>query len=443
MIIDEKFIMLPPSPTSLNVARPITPNGSSYASPQLNPQNLSPGRPSQPKLTLTKLPLHILLQIMTHTFPSSTPAPAFELLLRHPHREVATNPDTVPELARKTLYWLSTSLRLVSRQMYIATMFVLRSTYLDSYHRMVRPGYSCDPFPVEGSGVGDALPTYSRNSSSTLTLSNNGSSQQIDSLPSFSASSAAPLLSTSAPPPLTSLTQPLCSHRETAILDRFIALKVRQDMFMDESELLMDREDAFRDLFEIAQPRARLEDLVRIIGSREGVVMGLGNDNGIPGSPMSVTSKRASLQPPPSPTSPAYSVPPPNYASTPGAGPSSGSRYDAQQRSSPTPPPKKERRSFFASLGFRSSSSSSPPSPSSRTPPPPSPPPPPRSIEPLPFSSLTVSFSPRTVGLVMNRHRTVVQVSRTNLSSNTREGRLEALATALVSGLKDVLAGED
>ncbi|KAF9040007.1 hypothetical protein BJ165DRAFT_1494915 [Panaeolus papilionaceus] len=439
MIIDDKFIMLPPTPPGyIHTSRPATPLTPSYTSPQINPQPLSPGGSSRPKMNLTKLPIHILLQIITHTFPSSTPAPAFELLLRYYHREVATNPDTVPELARKTLYWLSTSLRLVSRQMYIATMFVLRSTYLDSYHRMIRPGYSCDPFPIEGSGIGDSLPTYSRGSTSTLTVDTGGSHQQIEGLPSFASSTSGSGLgsySATTPPPLTSLTQPLSAHRETAILDRFIALKVRQDMFMDDSSLLMDREDAFRDLFEVAQPRARLEDLVRIIGSTEGLVMGFGGC-GVPGSPMSV--KRASLQPPPSPMSPAYSPSPPSYASSPGAGASSSSGQASAQPASN----KKEKKSFFAALGFRLSTSSA--SHSSRTPPHPSPPPsprPPRTIDPLPFSSLTVTFSPRTVGLVMNRHRTVVQVSRT--STGSREGRLEALATALVSGLKEVLSEED
>ena len=36
--------------------------------------------------------------------------------------------------------------------------------------------------------------------------------------------------------------------------------------------LHLDRADAFRDLFDVAQPRARLEDLVRDIGTRRGIV---------------------------------------------------------------------------------------------------------------------------------------------------------------------------
>lgn len=53
---------------------------------------------------------------------------------------------------------------------------------------------------------------------------------------------------------------------------RYIAVKVRQDVFADDTELHIEPEEAFRDLFDVAQPRARLEDLTRIYGVREGVV---------------------------------------------------------------------------------------------------------------------------------------------------------------------------
>ena len=57
-------------------------------------------------------------------------------------------------------------------------------------------------------------------------------------------------------------------QRETLILDRFITLKVREDVFADKC-LHLEGDDKFRDL---AQPQARLEDLVRIYDIREGVV---------------------------------------------------------------------------------------------------------------------------------------------------------------------------
>ena len=61
-------------------------------------------------------------------------------------------------------------------------------------------------------------------------------------------------------------------QRETLILDRFITLKVREDVFADECSLHLEGDDKFRDLFNLAQPQARLEDVVMIYGIREGVV---------------------------------------------------------------------------------------------------------------------------------------------------------------------------
>lgn len=41
---------------------------------------------------------------------------------------------------------------------------------------------------------------------------------------------------------------------------------------MDDSELHLEREESFKDLFDLNQPRSRVEDLVRVYGLREGVV---------------------------------------------------------------------------------------------------------------------------------------------------------------------------
>ena len=46
------------------------------------------------------------------------------------------------------------------------------------------------------------------------------------------------------------------------MLDLFIALKVHDDVWADESELHLGQPEAFRDLFDLMQPRARLEDLL-------------------------------------------------------------------------------------------------------------------------------------------------------------------------------------
>lgn len=98
----------------------------------------------------------------------------------------------------------------------VACMHVLRSFYLPYYVSQIRPPYSSNPFPLASSGA--------------------------------STSSAA-------------LDTP---QRETAVLDMFIAFKVRQDMLRDESSLHLDGGDeALKDLFELMQPRARMEDVSR------------------------------------------------------------------------------------------------------------------------------------------------------------------------------------
>ena len=99
----------------------------------------------------------------------------------------------------------------------IACMHVLRSTYLPSYASLIRPPYTSDPFPLS------AAPSAT------------------------SSGSRAPLH---------------CS-RETTVLDLFIVLKVHDDLWADETELHLGQPEAFRDLFDLMQPRARLEDLLR------------------------------------------------------------------------------------------------------------------------------------------------------------------------------------
>ena len=104
-------------------------------------------------------------------------------------------------------------------------MHVLRSTYLPSYASLIRPPYTSDPFPTGG--------------------------------PAADSPAASPVLSL---------------QRETRVLDLFIVLKVREDVWADESDLHLEREESFRDLFDLMQPRARVEDLVGAYGAAEGVV---------------------------------------------------------------------------------------------------------------------------------------------------------------------------
>jgi len=219
--------------------------------------------------------------------------------------------ESRPERQRKTLYWLSHQLRAVNRSFYIACMHVLRSTYLPTYASLIRAPYTSDPFP-------------------------------------FSSTSPAGPVET--------------MQRETQVLDLFIALKVREDVMMDDTDLHLEREESFKDLFDLMQPRSRLEDLVRYYGLREGVVHT---------NPPGVSSSSAA------PNSQLHN--------------NIGSSRSTSHRTRTAGP------------------------------------------APLPFSMLSVSFSPRKVGLVLtttSRKRTILEVTR------TRDEKLEVAAKQLVKRLK-------
>ncbi|KAG6843896.1 hypothetical protein H0H87_011921, partial [Tephrocybe sp. NHM501043] len=197
-----------------------------------SPSSPLPRSSTWPPPSLTSLPPHILLHIIYLTFPQSS------------------LPDA-PKLTRqrKTLYWLQTTLRRVDKTMYAACMHVLRSTHIAGYDRLVRSGYSSDPFPLL------APPSAPLSSASPYAP-----------LPSSSSASSSSTNRNDNVSPLSTI------QRETAVLDLFIALKVREDVWADDSELHLERDEAYRDLFDHRQPKARLEDLVRIYGEREGVV---------------------------------------------------------------------------------------------------------------------------------------------------------------------------
>ncbi|KAF8339282.1 hypothetical protein F5887DRAFT_981728 [Amanita rubescens] len=264
--------------------------------------------------------------------PRYTPKPLAGIVYR-------TFPSPDPNLAkqeqqRKTLYWISTSLRLVNRAFYIASMHVLRSTYLPHFLSLVRPPYTSDPFPR--------------------------------SLPNAAAD------------PLHSI------QRESIVLDLFIVIKVREDVWSDDSELHLEREEAYRDLFDLHQPRSRLEDLVRIYGTENSVI---------------TLQKSCSIYSTPSSSTPSLS---------------------ALSKASPsTQSPL--RTMFFG----RSSKSSSPVATTSSRPTI-------QSITPIPFSTLSVQFTPRKVSLVLadnQRKRSIVEVQR------GRQDSLETTARQLVSQL--------
>lgn len=214
-------------------------------------------------------------------------------------------------------------------------MHVLRSTYLPAYTSMIHPPYTSDPFP------------FTSPSPSIYSLSSSASQ----------------------------LTSPVNSvQRETAVLDQFISIKVREDVWVDDSELHLEREELFKDLFDLMQPRARLEDLVRAYALDAGVVSVSSSANAVVATYCGAPSSSSS-----SPNITLSRVPPYSSTSSP------ASRKTAK--------------------------------PITRK---------------VPFSSLSCSFSPRSAGIIYsskNGKRTIVEVAR------SREEKLEVAAKRLVREL--------
>ena len=366
MILDDKVIM-----------RPLFNPPPDYY-PQSSPSSASSSQ------NLSTLPPHILLQILHRTFPQSSRIPD----------------QDIPELQRKTLYWLSTSLRLVNRALYTASMHVLRSTYLRAYQALLKPPYSSDPFPISS-----GPPAYDTDGSPYQPL-------QYQSIPEES--------------PLQTI------QRETLILDRFITLKVREDVYSDESSLHLEGDDKFRDLFNLAQPQARLEDLVRICGLREGVV----SIPGVPSTPQ-IAEGRTTRSPPSSPSQPSLS---PFHDSNDATITSSVSYNNTSAQVASKQP----SNGFFSTIRkFTLASPSTPVSPFplskpySRTP---------KTIQPLPFSSLSITFTFQSAKLIRKMkedgsRRCVAEVPR-NRGGTSRRETLEVLAEGLVKALKEELESE-
>ncbi|KAF8610367.1 hypothetical protein BDV93DRAFT_430529 [Ceratobasidium sp. AG-I] len=216
VIVNDKL----PPPPPYHTARHPAPHGTTQQT-QLHPP---PFRPRQTCHSLVELPQHVLLQIVYATCPD----------------------DVSPDRLRRRLYWVSIYLRLTCRALYTASMHLLRSTYLPLYTALVRPPYTSDPFPY----ATPISPAYTPTPTTPpLTpLSTIAGAFSVPSLQSV--------------------------QRETAVLDRFLVLKICDDVRMDETELHLGSEDAFGDLFDLMQPRSRVEDLVRLFGIQTGVIAG-------------------------------------------------------------------------------------------------------------------------------------------------------------------------
>ncbi|KAK0228161.1 hypothetical protein IW262DRAFT_1265088 [Armillaria fumosa] len=288
-------------------------------------------------LTFSSLPSHLLLQTVYCTFPLE---------------DGEHDGDSKVVRQRENLHWLETSLRLVNRALYIACMHILRSTYLPAYDHLVRPPYSSDPFP------------------------------------------------TSSPSEIQSSTSPLFTHhRELATLDRFISLLAHEDRLLDTSDLHLPREEAYKDLFDLVQPKSRLEDLIAEQGTRLGVVV-LDRLR-----PKGHRSTNSGLSFPSTTTSTSTLNSPHNSTS-------------------------KRKKSSFNLFSFGRSKKPITPPPS-----------PPVSvqrpfIEPIPFSTLSISFSPRSIGLVMSMNASVLRKKTLVVISRTRDEPLEVSAKRLVRSLQ-------
>ncbi|KAJ3787886.1 hypothetical protein GGU10DRAFT_347769 [Lentinula aff. detonsa] len=342
------------------------------------------------------------------------------------------------ERQRQNLYWLETSLRLVNKALYTACMHILRSTYLPAYDSLIRSPYTSDPF-----------------SSSVLTT----------------------LSSDSGP-----------VHRELASLDLFIALLAHEDLLLDATSLHLPREEAYKDLFDMVQPRSRLEDLILEEGVKAGLVY-IGNSP--PPLPSTDNTGSDNLEAVDS------ARPEVTVIEAPATNPGTTSASHPSPQSSPSPTKHSfnpfSRSSYISLAKSKIRRTSTPPSPSTPTgsgsfasndakeynpnSPTPTPDPPSTSstarlksrINPLPFDALGVSFSPRRVALIytpavsavssnvaayngstfgalsvsvtgptaaggMKAKKTLVEVSR------GRDEQLEVSAKRLIDGLHEVLA---
>ncbi|KAH7340627.1 hypothetical protein B0J17DRAFT_652119 [Rhizoctonia solani] len=216
VIINDK---IPPPPPYHTGPRHPGPRANVHGQLQLGPPPFQARRTCH---SLIELPQHVLLQIVYATCPDDIPA----------------------ERLRRRLYWVAMYLRLTSRALYIASMHLLRSTYLPLYIDLVKLPYTSDPFPLNAPAAPHYIPTPTTIPTSPLTTITRA----------FSA------------PSLQSV------QRETAILDRFLVLKICDDVRSDETELHLGSDDAFGDIFDLMQPRSRLEDLVRTFGIQTGVI---------------------------------------------------------------------------------------------------------------------------------------------------------------------------
>lgn len=114
VVIDEKQALpppppyVPPPPSSLPSSSSLRPPSSIYEQNPISPPPF-PGQFSHPRATFLTLPPHILLYIVHMTLPQT---------------EDWCSGESKIERQRKVLYWMTMSLRLVNRALYIGEFII-------------------------------------------------------------------------------------------------------------------------------------------------------------------------------------------------------------------------------------------------------------------------------------------------------------------------------
>ncbi|WVW80967.1 hypothetical protein I302_102958 [Kwoniella bestiolae CBS 10118] len=180
--------------------------------PPYQPRSLGV-RPSNPKIKgISSLPIHLIHKILS-----------FTLDLRATPSRFWSDPE---EERVRRVWALYRGLRGVNRVFWLVATSILRATYLESYLSHIRPDYSSDPFPFESSHLDEPLH------------------------PSGDSDAA-----------IRSRSVYVGRGRETAVFDRYIAVKVGQELRTVESSLSEEGE-AVDEIFKRLQPSARIEDLL-------------------------------------------------------------------------------------------------------------------------------------------------------------------------------------
>nr|XP_031858968.1 uncharacterized protein CI109_005636 [Kwoniella shandongensis]KAA5526040.1 hypothetical protein CI109_005636 [Kwoniella shandongensis] len=164
------------------------------------------------RASINSLPLHLVHRI---------------LLLTLDRRATPSRFWSDPEEERVRRIWgLFRGLRGVNRVFWLVATSILRAMYLETFLSLIQRGFSSDPFPYDSSHLAEA--------------------DQSDSTEDGRASTRSVYDGRA---------------RETAVFDRFIAIKVGEELRKVESELSEEGEGE-REIFTRLQPAARIEDLL-------------------------------------------------------------------------------------------------------------------------------------------------------------------------------------